>query len=124
MVADTPVISTPLTRLRWDVESLARALFAGISEAIYVSTPITTGRAYFDLLRTRGAVSNRQREQLRTINVNHAHSVLEDVNTAFPGRTVIDPLGIVKPIRWSQDGIVEPIRWSQDDFNGFWMLVI
>jgi hypothetical protein len=95
------------------VESFAHAHFAGIIEAIYVSTPITTGRAYFEVLRIEGVVSSKQHEQLRAINENHAQSVIEHVRTAFPGRRVIDPLGIV-----------ERTGWTQDDFNGLWMWVI
>ena len=106
-------LSSPVARVGVEVESLARSTFAGANDAVYVSTPITTGKEYFELLTANGSVSDSDRARLRSINAMHATDAMVRVRDTFPTEVIIDPLSFN-----------EPAGWSQDHFNAFWMLVI
>lgn len=103
----------PLEVVHHQVARHVDALFGDLTDAVYVSTPITTGKGYFALLRSQGIVTNDQRMKLRAANSEHAEQVVSHVQEHFPEQTVINPLRVN-----------EPKDWSQDHFNGFWMLVI
>ena len=84
----------------------------------YVSTPITTGKRYYDWLQASGRHPTSDPEFLHahlaeviTVNSESARALVVKVRETFP-KVVVDPTGLDAP------------GWSQEDFHAFWTRLI
>jgi hypothetical protein len=103
--------TTPLGGMRPQVrETLERVYGEFPSDCVYVSTPITGGRALFSRLVQGQPLNPPERDLLRTSNVRHALRVYGFVERSFAQRTVVEPTSLS-----------EPEGWLQRDFHAFWM---
>lgn len=101
----------PLTRMRPEVCELLRARFAHEpTDCVYVSMPITSGRAYFTHLCKGEVLDAARREALRAANVRRAQRVVDRARRHFSTRRLVEP-----------SALDEPPGWHQDDFHALWM---
>jgi hypothetical protein len=84
----------------------------------YVSTPITTGRRYYDWLKSSGLVPNAGADfraaharEVIAINQASAHALVLYVRGQL-GKIVVDPTALDVPV------------WAQDEYNAFWTRLI
>jgi len=88
--------------------------------AIYISTPITTGRAFVDmhqenLASNRTGSTNRPNhvDSIVGSNIARATTTVETVRGVFPGRVIVDPTELV-----------DIPTWTQKDYHVFWVKVL
>jgi len=112
----------PETNREHEIESLLNLLGSVIVDraAVYVSTPITSGRRFVDWSRRRHlepdlshAATHQEfvREVLEPNN-EHARTIIKQLRSMFP-RALIDPTAL-KDIE----------GWVQDDYRSLWAKVI
>lgn len=96
------------------LDSFAACLGLDRQNVVYVSTPITTGRLFYDWLQTSGYVpdsgSDFQQAHAReviAINAASAQALVATVRRQF-AKTVVDPTLLDVPF------------WTQNDFHTFW----
>ena len=83
--------------------------------AIYVSTPITTGRRLVSAVAERSPdeVSQEDRRLVTQDNIRAAIDVVNQVRSSFPHRPVIDPTALE-----------DRPDWQQHHYHSFWLAVI
>lgn len=106
-----------------EIEILLTFLQSVISErnAIYVSSPITSGRRYIDWVKQHPinnnfSGDNQNPEFIRNViekNLEHAKSVIQKMRSVFSGDVLIDPTAVPD----IQD-------WKQDDYRYAWGRII
>jgi hypothetical protein len=84
----------------------------------YVSTPITTGKRYYDWLQASGRQPTSDPEFVQAhlsevieVNSASAHALVVKVRQTLP-KVVVDPTGLSAP------------GWAQEDFHAFWTRLI
>jgi hypothetical protein len=112
----------PETDREQEIESLLNVLGSVIvgRAAVYVSTPITSGRRFVDWSRRRNLETDlshpaTHKEFVREVlepNNEHARTIIKKLRSIFP-QALIDPTAL-KDIE----------GWSQDDYRALWAKVI
>jgi hypothetical protein len=100
---------------------------SGTNGVVYMTTSITTGRRYFELLRDLGCTSDelrrdhaqRQREYVIEPNLALARITAEMVRARYPESVVLDPSRL--SMRADEQF---PQGWSQQDYYDLWEPVI
>lgn len=84
----------------------------------YVSTPITTGKRYYDWLKSSGLVPHAgsafqlaHAREVIAVNQASAQALVRHVRSQL-GKIVVDPTALQVP------------AWTQDEYNAFWTRLI
>ena len=84
----------------------------------YVSTPITTGRRYYDWLAASGlspdagpSFQTAHAREVIALNQASAHALVLSARASL-GKIVVDPTALEVPV------------WTQEDYHGFWTRLI
>jgi hypothetical protein len=105
-------------RLASALDSFARCIGLKRENAAYVSTPITTGRRYYEWLKSSGMTPTAG----AAFQAEHARQVIE-VNQASARALVLYAREKLRKIVVDPTALDVPI-WTQDDYNGFWTHLI
>ena len=116
-MAEAELVGTAI-RLADVLDSFAGCFGLERRNVAYVSTPITTGRRYYDWLQSSGyspdSGSDFQVAHAREViaaNQASAHALVMTVRQTL-GKTVVDPTALNVP------------TWTQADFHAFWTRLI
>lgn len=106
-----------------EIEVLSKFLHGVIQEsnAVYVSSPITSGQRYIEWIKTHPtnrdfSGDNQTPEFISNViekNLGHAKTVVKKIRALFPGKILIDPTAVP-----DIDG------WKQGDYRYAWGRVI
>ncbi|CPU62643.1 Uncharacterised protein [Mycobacteroides abscessus] len=100
------------------LDSFASCLGLTRLKVAYVSTPITTGRRYYDWLsasrKAPTSIADQSAGHRTVINANEvsAHTLVKKVRAHYVHLTIVDPTAL------------RAATWSQNDFHDFWARLI
>jgi hypothetical protein len=113
-----PDLAREASRVAAALKSLVECFGIDRDRVIYVSTPITTGRRYYDWRRTVAGLSEADPnfEALHQRNVEDpnrasAHELVLALRRTV-GPTVIDPTAL------------DVVGWEQEDYHNFWVWLV